>query len=159
MSSSTIPVLRIDAVENEISLCRSSILSCEILMSSESTLPSQSTRSAMWTFDSTHGATHSGSDLDEWTFQSPLHIPPSGVYKVNLLEGNLIYPCPTMVNPLMEQQFHVPLSTSKFVGKKPWAIILNYTPRTKKPHKLVIRLPPLIGYQVTNLNWLIVYQF
>ena len=103
MSSSTIWVPRIDTAENEISLCRSSILSCEILMSSESTLPSQSTRSATWTFDSTHGATHSGSDLDEWTFQSPLHIPPSGVYKVNLLEGNLIYPCPTMVNPLMEQ--------------------------------------------------------
>ena len=38
-----------------------------------------------------------------------------------------------MVNPLMEQKFHVPLSTSKLVGKKPWAIILDYTPRTKKP--------------------------
>ena len=65
MSSSTIWVPRIDTAENEISLCRSSILSCQILMSSESTHPSQSTRSATWTFDSTHGATHSGLDLDE----------------------------------------------------------------------------------------------
>ena len=102
MSSSSMAVPRIDTAKINY-LCKSSIPSCSILLSSESTLTSQSTRSATWTFDSTHGATHSGSDLDEWTFQSPLHIPPSGVYKVNLLEGNLIYPCPTMVNPLMEQ--------------------------------------------------------
>ena len=60
-----------------------------------------------------------------------------------------------MVNPLMEQKFHVPLSTSKFVGKKPWAIILDYTPRTKKPPQTgntIGHLGPIYN-KVGNLVW------
>ena len=60
MSSSIIEVPRIDTAKE---LCSSSIQSCPILLSSESTLPS--TRSATWTLDSTHGATHSGTDKNQ----------------------------------------------------------------------------------------------
>ena len=65
-----------------------------------------------------------------------------------------------MVNPLMEQYFHVPLSPSKFVGKKPWAIILDYTPRTKKPPQTgytIGHLGPIYN-KVGNLVWKILLE-
>ena len=99
------------------------------MLSSESTPPYQSTRSAMWTFDSTHGATHSGSDLIE------KHPPAISNFPIH--------------GPLV----HVPLNPKEKLVEKNIKLYSD----VENPDKLVIRSPPLTGYQVTTLKHLYSY--